>query len=71
MTNIPSFYSMEAFVFKTMKSFHVYHCFVYSHLFQSDWYSFLLYEEDFVFKTMKRFHVYHCLVYSQLAFVSQ
>ena len=35
LTDIPSFYSMEleAFVFNTMKSFHVYHCLVYSHLF--------------------------------------
>ena len=35
LTDIPSFYSMEAFVFKTMKSFHVYYCLEYSHLFQS------------------------------------
>ena len=35
LTDIPSFYSMEGFVFKTMKSFHVYHCLVYSQLFLS------------------------------------
>ena len=26
-SDIPSFYSVKAFVFKTMKSFHVYHLF--------------------------------------------